>query len=294
MTRSCHKLFSQLCLLLTWLLCAVQAQTGSLHNDSFHSPTLQQHSSIASDLPYLIYLPPGYEQSQQRYPVIYLLHGSGESEITWTDLGDVATVADGLIAAGRLPPSLLVMPTDHPLRYTHQAVRPRLFEQVFVHELVEHIDSSYRTLTSREARGIAGVSFNGYEAVFLAFTQPETFGAVASLSAPFWTPEDLPERFRKTSLLSWFFGSTEAAATYSVYTVLPEWLDADNFPKVFLLCGDDDAFLPGNLALFESLQTVGVASDLRVVEGDHRWRVWRAHVGDVLEFFADEFENFGE
>jgi enterochelin esterase family protein len=74
----------------------------------YDSPTLSAKRRM------MIYLPPGYEQNRQRYPVFYLLHGSGGDENAWSELGRAAQILDNLIAAGKAKPMIVVMPNGNP------------------------------------------------------------------------------------------------------------------------------------------------------------------------------------
>src|SRR5262245_28055951 len=65
---------------------------------------------LGHELSFLVYVPDGYDQSEQSYPVLYLLHGFGDNERAWVDKGSIQAKADRLIAAGAIPPALIVMP----------------------------------------------------------------------------------------------------------------------------------------------------------------------------------------
>ncbi len=103
-------------------------------------------------LEYRVYLPPCYDQQpDERYPVLYLIHGQNYNDDQWDRLG-VDETADALIAAGEIPPLIIVMPRD---RSWAQPTEDR-FGQVLVDELLPFIDETYRTLPDRSHRAIGG------------------------------------------------------------------------------------------------------------------------------------------
>ena len=89
---------------LGWYYQVNDVRHGTLAHVWYDSPTLSSYRRLT------IYLPPGYEDSIDRYPVLYLLHGSGGDEDAWTDLGRTAQIMDNLIAEGYAKPMIVVMP----------------------------------------------------------------------------------------------------------------------------------------------------------------------------------------
>jgi enterochelin esterase-like enzyme len=150
----------------------------------------------------LVYLPPSYHQSSdRRYPVIYLLHGFSSDHLCYTTDGgpsklariranldlklDIQDIADRLIASGSIAEFIIVTPNANN-RYggSNYESNPVIgdYRTFVTSELVHFIDSRYRTLASRESRGIGGHSMGGQGALILASDFPETYGAVAALS----------------------------------------------------------------------------------------------------------------
>ncbi len=134
--------------------------------------------SMAADVGYYIYLPPGYETSKDRYPVVYHLHGGRPgSEAKAVTL---AAFVDKAIAAGTIPPTIYVYPNGGPVSWYDMPEMPGgLGESVFVKELVPHIDVTYRTWGSREGRALEGFSQGGRGTTRIMFRYPELFRSVA-------------------------------------------------------------------------------------------------------------------
>jgi S-formylglutathione hydrolase len=131
-----------------------------------------------------VHLPPGYEtEPDQRYPVVYLLHGYlGDA----TNMGYVANQVDALVEAGTIEPLIIATPTAFNKYqgsfYTNSAVTG-LWDDFITKDLVDYVDSNFRTLPQRESRGIAGYSMGGYGAIKLALLHPEVYGAAYAVSA---------------------------------------------------------------------------------------------------------------
>ncbi len=130
------------------------------------------------DVGYYIYLPPGYETSQQKYPVVYHLHGGrpgGESKSV-----KLATYVDTAIQKGTIKPTIYVFPNGGPVSwYDMPEMKNGMGESVFVKEVVPHIDASYRTWGTREGRALEGYSQGGRGTTRIMFKHPELFLSVA-------------------------------------------------------------------------------------------------------------------
>lgn len=122
---------------------------------------------------FCIYLPPGYESSKQRYPVIYNLHGNGGNE--FTGLEEVRVLHNGIVA-GKWPPMIMVLPNGGHSTFYKDSFDGRLpIETMFIRELIPLIDSEYRTIAARHGRCIEGFSMGGRGSTRLAMKYPEMF-----------------------------------------------------------------------------------------------------------------------
>src|SRR5439155_10331219 len=121
-----------------------------------------------------IYTPPAYESNQQKYPVLYLLHGANESDQSWSTVGRAGFILDNLIAGGKAVPMIVVMPNGHidqtpPSigRGAGSGTAPPLareladFPTEFVRDIMPYVERNYRTITDRPHRAIAGLSMGG-------------------------------------------------------------------------------------------------------------------------------------
>jgi Enterochelin esterase and related enzymes len=147
-----------------------------------------------------VYLPYGYALNKsQRFPVLYLLHGSGGDETSWPDCGRLVQIMDNLIATGKCEPMIVVMPNgnvelaaapgDDP---NNKNVKPSAnnitsmfgkIEYAFVPEVVRFTDKTYRTLADKSHRAIAGLSLGGLHTLYIAINNPTTFDYIGLFSA---------------------------------------------------------------------------------------------------------------
>ena len=129
-----------------------------------------------------VYTPPGYETDPgRRYPVLYLFHGTGDTEATWTEFGRAHLILDNLIAAGKAVPMILAMPDGHAdlqeEEGDHKANFIR-FEADVLESLLPLVDSTYRTLPTPAGRAINGLSMGGMQSLEIGLKHPELFGYV--------------------------------------------------------------------------------------------------------------------
>ena len=134
-----------------------------------------------------VYTPPKYdEEPGKRYPVLYLQHGGGETEIGWVWQGKINIIADNLLSEGKMKEMIIVMndgyvfPDDG-----HGNPASGCIDEVLVNDCVPFIDSRFRTVCDRHSRAVAGLSMGAMQAVDTAMKHPEVFAAVGSLSGGF-------------------------------------------------------------------------------------------------------------
>jgi enterochelin esterase-like enzyme len=133
---------------------------------------------------YNVYLPDGYDQGTERYPVIYMLHGYGDTEDRMTFMAETLHKA---IAAGQVPKVIMVFPNGGKQTfYCDYAVWPWTkgydADSYLTKEFIPHIDSAFRTIKAREARLLQGFSMGGWGSLHFAFKYPDLFGRVCALS----------------------------------------------------------------------------------------------------------------
>jgi S-formylglutathione hydrolase FrmB len=180
------------------------AAHGRVERVVVHGRSLERNlAHLSADRAVLVYVPPEYDADvKRRYPVLYLLHGASEmGHLLWTgNLANVPQIADHVLAG--LPPSrgmIVVMPdASSPYLGTlySNSVTEGLWEDFIARDLVDYVDHRYRTIASRNRRGIAGHSRGGYGALRLAILRPDVFSAVYALSPCCTEPEADPRRLQ--------------------------------------------------------------------------------------------------
>lgn len=167
--------------------------------------TTWYHSdSAGADRRLSVYLPPCYGKEGRKYPVLYLLHGSGGDETAWLDLGHVARIMDNLIARGEAEPMIVVMPNGNFSKQAapgetpeNLAFRPVMtnmltdykngaYEMAFT-EIIGFVDNKYSTIPDRQHRAIAGLSMGGFHSLYIALNYPGWFDYVGLFSAGLMT-----------------------------------------------------------------------------------------------------------
>ena len=126
-----------------------------------------------------VYTPPGYGASADRYPVFYLLHGSGDSDQSWSALGRAGIILDNLIAARKAKPMVVVMPAGH----TGTPASRVEFVQEFLTDIMPFVEKNYRVRTDRSSRAIAGLSMGGGQTLNIAIPHLEKFAYIGVYSA---------------------------------------------------------------------------------------------------------------
>ena len=152
----------------------------------------------------MVYLPPTYgklvgkgsKAKQERFPVLYLQHGWGENETSWSRQGHAGIIMDNLIAEGKVEPFIIVMAyglTNDVKFGTIGSFTAKEFEAVLVDELVPFIDANYLTKADKWNRAMAGLSMGGIETKLITLRRPEVFGYWGLLSGGQYAPEDIKD-----------------------------------------------------------------------------------------------------
>ena len=170
----------------------VAPSIGRLVSTTVHSEALATNLlKDSADRSVLVYLPPSYDRlPQKRYPVVYLLHGNGGHNTSWTEGRyqglNIHAAMNALIAERKISEMILVMPDAHN-RYggSHYAnsVVAGNWADFISRELVTYIDTTYRTLASPGGRGLAGQSMGGRGTLYLAMKYPGVYGAIYAMSS---------------------------------------------------------------------------------------------------------------
>jgi len=138
-----------------------------------------------------IYTPPGYDKMKSKLPVLYLLHGGGDNDASWSTAGRANFIMDNLLDEGKIKPMVVVMTMGHPAPGFH--MQPGLdddpyYQQLFS-DIMPFVESHYNVSTKRDDKALAGLSMGGIQALNIALFAPEKFGYVLPLSTGYFPPQ---------------------------------------------------------------------------------------------------------
>jgi endo-1,4-beta-xylanase len=167
---------------MVWFNEPKNPQPGVTHH-GYHSAAMDK------EIGYNIWLPPDYETSSRRYPVVYWLHGRNNTESS--DQYPAHFLAEG-ITGGKLPAMILVYASGgSQTNYCDSYDGKYLGETTVIKELIPYIDRHYRTIASRDGRSIQGMSMGGFGCMRLGLKYPDLFSSIVAFAGGFRRPEDI-------------------------------------------------------------------------------------------------------
>lgn len=248
---------------------------GTVRKMWYNSP------SLGIDRRLSVYTPAGYETSGIDYPVLYLLHGMGGDENAWLENGRLTQIMDYLIAAGKAEPMIVVVPNGNPRMQISPAdgsllqSSPRISQYQVVDgsyessfpEIVNFIDSNFRTKTDKHNRAIAGLSMGGFHSMMISKEYPEMFDYVGLFSAA----------TQKRVSDEGFMGENKPEVYSDFEAKLKKQFDAT--PALYWIgIGADDFLYNDNEEYRAMLDAAGYPYTYVESDGGHIWRNWRKYL----------------
>ena len=233
---------------------------GNVSKVWYDSPTLGMQRRMT------VYTPAGYEKNTKtKYPVLYLLHGSGGDEDAWGDLGRATQILDNLIAEGKAEPMILVMPNGVYFNQAAPGAAVNMFQPTMTNsrsqstveveesfpDIVKYIEANYRVKKDKNSRAVAGLSMGGRQSAALSRKYPTMFGYVGMFSGV--VP---PEENDK--------------ALEAVFAAQPK--------LYWIACGKTDGVMVNSKLLKDYCDAKGYPAELYESEGGHIWRNWRVYL----------------
>lgn len=271
---------------------AIFAQSGRVYDNKTVASKI-----LKMDRKYAIYLPPDYVTSERTYPVLYLLHGSGDDQTGWVTFGEVLHIADKEILAGNATPMIIVMPDANTGQrgYFNDIKGEWRYEDFFFDELIPHIEKTYRAKTEKRYRAISGLSMGGGGTFMYALHRPEMFSSACPLSAatgPVTLAEAKTYYDRRGIKLE---NEAEAESYFKRHTALQllETVPVDQVKSIrwYIDCGDDDFLYEGNSLVHIALKKKEIPHEFRIRDGAHNWTYWRGSLPTVLQFVSEAFHQ---
>lgn len=257
-----------------------------------------EHCTMSSevlgvDKEFSVYLPAGYGESAQQYPVLYLLHPAGSTHETWIKLGQLPQIADDGIRSGMTLPMIVVMPDASGMGEHHLGRRMGFFsvpgwdyEAYFRTELIPLLESAFHTRAGRQYRAIAGASMGGEAAIAYAQKYVDLFGTACSLSGLLGHPE----QSRMAATDKDYAASLVANDPLGfVQNASPEAMEKMKKIRWYADCGDSDFFYEGNTEFFLAMKARAIPLAYRMRSGVHDWHYWTTGLAPVLQFVSGGF-----
>jgi enterochelin esterase family protein len=208
-----------------------------------------------------VYTPPGYEKGTGRYPVLYLIHGGGDTAISWATVGRAPNILDNLIAEKRAVPMIVVMPsgwTPSGGQVMTSDASKDPFNAEMMQDIIPFIEANYRTVGNPEGRALSGLSMGGIQTLNTGLTNLGTFRYVVVMSSG-WTTEADREFFYKSQ-----------AAKIPTYN--------KELKLLWMGWGETDIARLNSLAIVEHFKSKGVEIETRESSGGHTWDNWRLYL----------------
>ncbi len=239
-----------------------QVPHGTVHVHKYASKSLGVTRGL------YVYTPPGYEENLQvKYPVLYLLHGMGDTESAWTVVGRANLIVDNLLAANKARPLVIVMP------YGHTPSAPpdmrslgnyAAFAKDLVEDVIPYIQKCYRVSAEQKDRAIAGLSMGGGQALTVGLGHLDLFGWLGAYSSA--TPRD-----------------------QSLDRLLAEPKAINDGLRLFWIgCGKSDFLFEANQKFLERLNAAEIKHVAHITDGAHEWRLWRIYLNEFVPLLFNE------
>jgi enterochelin esterase family protein len=212
-----------------------------------------------------VYTPPGYGAGTAGYPVLYLLHGGGDTDDAWPTVGRAGFILDNLIAAGKARPMIVVMPAGHTPRPRGAAgATPSRdpFADDLLKDVMPYVERNYRVLQGRQHRALAGLSMGGFQTLDIGLTNLDRFSQLGVFSSG-WFGESGPATFERNNP-----------------TVLTDPKINDRIKLFWIATGKEDFVLPSTKATLALLDRHKVRYAYKETEGGHTWPNWRAYLAE--------------
>lgn len=237
--------------------------------------------------PVVVLLPPGYARHpQQRYPVLYLLHGSPGGPLNFIGVADLIPTYEVLLAERRIHPMIVVMPSGSTSfladsEWANWVLPDNAWETFVAHDLVDTIDARYRTIRSQRARAIGGLSEGGYGALNIALHHPREFSVIESWSG-YMKAYNMVDVFgRRRSLLAYNSPAIElprVAATLRARHVF-----------IWTYWGNEDPYRFQNIRFARELRAMRIRHQSLMLHARHSWALWRKMIGQALVVASRHF-----
>lgn len=209
-----------------------------------------------------VWTPAGYEKSSDTLPVLYLVHGGGDTDVSWPGVGAAGLILDNLMAEGKMVPMVVVMPNGSiEMPDGNMMGEVPVFAEDMVKSIIPFIEDNYRVHTDQANRAMAGLSMGGMETLETTLNNPEMFSYVWVLSASFAPGNKEVYEYERIRL-------KKEADRYN-----------RNFKQlVFTQGGPSDIAYNNCKETLKLFDEAGIRYEYHDVTGGHSWEAWRQNL----------------
>lgn len=218
-----------------------------------------------------VYLPQDYHENNERYPVLYLLHGARGNELSWIHKGNILHNIDSLISSSKMKETIVVFPNVNQYKNERDFGKSRLkgaiesffetdgiVEAAFMKDVVSVIDSQYRTIPDKEHRAIAGLSIGAMQSMYISANAPESFDYIGLFS----------------SMVHPVLRKSEYSSFYKRLKRKME-VQFTNPPELYyIMVGKTDFYYPRMMSFSRYLERNGYPYEILLTKGGHQWYNW--------------------
>jgi len=242
---------------------------GAVSEVTYYSTVLQRFRRMH------VYTPPGYGTTPTKYPVFFLLHGSSDSDNSWSTVGRAGFILDNLIAEKKARPMIVVMPHGHTTAIRTPSNNED-FAREFLTDIAPTIERDYRVSPGRANRAIAGLSMGGGQSLLIAIPNLDRFGYVGVFSS------SMPGMARPASAPPATPSAPGPTFEEKHKVALSDAKSKKGLKLFWIATGKDDFGVENTRKTVELLKGYGFSPEYHESEGGHVWMNWR----DYLNLFA--------
>ena len=225
---------------------------GDIRIKQYYSPVLNSWRQ------FYMYTPPGYESSDEKYPVLYIMHGGGEDESGWAMQGKTNLIFDNLIAEGKAKSMIVIMPDGNMPASAFTEMGLQMFTNELKDGLIPFVEKNYRIKEGSENRALAGLSMGGIQTLFTGVQNTDLFDYLGVFSS------------------GWF--ANDDSISGKQYEFMQENVDQinENLKEFWVaMGGQEDIAYTNCKVMLQKFDEMGIEYTYSEYPGGHTWPVWR-------------------
>ncbi|MBD0778720.1 endo-1,4-beta-xylanase Z [Maribacter sp. ANRC-HE7] len=238
---------------------------GAIAQRFYYSNALKQTRRLH------VWTPAGNEKSKEQLPVFYLVHGGGDTDISWSKIGAAGNILDNLLAEGEIEPMIVVMPNGN-FKTEKILDRVPLFKDDMMTGVIPFIESNYNVYTDSAHRAIMGLSLGGLQTLEIVMTNYDDFDYINILSSGWWISDTwarergvIDDKVKRAAHLK------QIAADFNTTVKL----------LYFTQGGPEDLAYENGMETLKLFDAAGIKYKYSEAPGGHTWMVWRQNLRNL-------------